>query len=177
MLEKLISLVADGWSALRPFFVVPVWETGAVLRFGRFHRAAPPGFHWKIPLVEDVSEITTIQTTLRLPTQQLTTKDDQQVSLTTIVRYEIVDVEKYTTGIFDQNDVLADVTMGAVRRLTAAATYRELVDNPPEGDVLKAVRDKVNRYGFRIHEVTFVSFTRAKPIALITQSVLKDLAN
>jgi len=175
--ERLISLVAEGWGALRPFFIVPVYETGAVLRFGRFHRAAQPGFHWKWPLLEDATEITTIRTTLRLPSQQLTTRDDVSVSLAAIVDYEIVDVEKYVTGIFDQNDVLADVTMGAVRRLTAAASYIELLANPPEDGALKAVRDKANRFGFKIHGVTFVAFTRARPIALITQSVLKDLAN
>lgn len=177
MFERLIDLVIQTWSGFKPFFVVDAFETAGVLRFGRYNRTAHAGFHWKIPFAEVPIEITTCVTTVRLPAQYLTTKDNVQVALAAIVKYEITDVQPYITGIFDQHDALCDVTMGAIRRAVVESEYAALVDNPPEEKVATAVRRAVNRYGFKIHEVTFTSFTRARPFMLISQSVMRDLDN
>lgn len=175
--EKLFDLLRDAWVGLKPFFVVDVYETAGVLRFGKYHRTAPPGLHWKIPFVDAPVEITTCRTTVRLPTQYLTTKDDVAVAVAAIIAYEIVDVKPYITGIFDQHDVLCDVTMGAIRQAVAMAGYKDLVENPPEERVATAVRRKANRFGFSIDSVTFTNFTKARPLMLITQSAITNLDN
>jgi regulator of protease activity HflC (stomatin/prohibitin superfamily) len=178
MFDRIIDIIVQGWSAIRPWFVVDVYEKAGVLRFGGWNRAANPGkLHWKWPFIEKVIEITACVTTVRLPAQYLTTKDDFQVALAAIVKYEVKDVEPYITGIYDQHDVLCDVTMGAIRRYVAEQDYADLVQNPPEDKVATAVRRKANKYGFEIHEVTFTSFTRARPFMLISQSVFKELDN
>lgn len=177
MFEYIVSLVRDGWGWLKPYFIVDVYELVAVLRFGRFNRAAGPGIHWKIPFADKPIEITACLTTVRLPAQPLTSRDDVAVTIEAIVKYSIVDVEKYITQIFDQNDVLCDVTMGAIRKHVADADYAELVANPPEAKITTLVRREVKKFGFEVEAVTFVAFTRARPITLITQTVLKDLGN
>jgi len=176
-LEKLFELVRDAWAGVKPFFVIDAYETAGVLRLGKYHRTAGPGLHWKLPFVDVPIEITTCATTVRLPAQYLTTKDDVSVAVAAIVAYKIVDVKPYITGIFDQHDVLCDVTMGAIRRAVAETAYKDLVENPPEERVATAVRRKANRFGFSIDAVTFTSFTKARPLMLITQSVLTSLDN
>lgn len=175
--ERLLDWIDRGWSLLRPFFVVDAYELGAVLRFGVFHRSAQPGIHWKIPFAEQVIDITACVTTVRLPAQPLTTKDDVAVTISAIVKYQITDVEPYVVGIFDQHDVLCDVTMGAIRDTVAKANYTDLLVSPPEAEVLKMVRAEVNRYGFKILKVTFTAFTKARPIMLIQQQVFQNLDN
>ena len=177
MIEKLIELLKEAWSGVKPFFVVDAFEKAGILRLGKYHRTAEPGLHWKIPFVDVPFETTTCMTTVRLPAQYLTTKDNVPVAVAAIIAYRIVDVKPYITGIFDQHDVLCDVTMGAIRRHVADSLYADLVANPPEEKVATAVRRKANRYGFEIDAVTFTSFTRARPLMLITQQVLANLDN
>jgi regulator of protease activity HflC (stomatin/prohibitin superfamily) len=177
MFDRIFEWINSGWTHIKPFFIVNAYEKAGVLRFGKFQRAVEPGFHWKIPFVDEAFEITACVTTVRLPAQYLTTKDDVQVSLAAIIRYEIKDVRPYITGIFDQHDVLCDVTMGAIRRRVVEANYQDLVQNPPEKQVATDVRRQANRYGFEIHEITFTSFTKARPIMLIQQQVLSNLDN
>lgn len=177
MFERLLDLLISLWGQLKPLYIVDVYELAGVLRFGKYHRSAAPGLHWKIPFCERVVEVTACVTTVRLPAQPLTTKDDVAVTIASIVKYQVVNVEPYVTGIFDQHDVLVDVTMGEIRRLVAEANYADLVQAPPEDQVLRKVRAEVNRYGFKVHSITFTAFTRARPIMLISQSVLKDLDN
>lgn len=177
MFERIFDWIDRGWGYIRPWFICDAYERVGVLRFGQFHKEYGPGIHWKIPFADKPIEITACVTTVRLPAQYLTTKDDISVALAAIIKYEVVKVEAYITGIFDQHDVLCDVTMGAIRKHVAEANYADLVANPPEKQVATAVRRAANRYGFEIHEVTFTSFTKARPIMLISQSVLKDLDN
>jgi membrane protease subunit HflK len=175
--ERLLDLLIQIWEQLKPLYIVDVYQMAGVLRFGKYSRSVEPGLHWKIPFAERTIEIMTCITTVRLPVQPLTTKDDIAVTVGAIIKYQIVDIEPYITTIFDQHDVLIDVTMGAIRRQLAAANYADLVLLPPEEQVLKTVRAEVNKYGFKVHTVTFTAFTRARPLMLLSQSVLKSLDN
>lgn len=178
MLEKLIEIAVASWDRLAPFVILMPFEGGGAIRLGKYHRTLGPGFHWKWPLLERVWEVTTCETTWHSVSQPLTTKDDVQVSLTTVVRYSISDVRPYIEKIYDQKDVLADRTMGLVRRHIAKSTYKELLEaEDPEAKIATALRRAVSKYGFQIEEVTFTVFTKAWPISLLTQANLKDLDN
>jgi regulator of protease activity HflC (stomatin/prohibitin superfamily) len=113
---------------------------------------------------------------MRLPPQTLTTSDDVQVVVAAIVKYQIRDPEPFITGIYDQNDVLADVTMGAIRNSVVSMTYEDLVKAPPEQAILKEVRKNVNQYGFKIEAVTFTDIGRVRSIRLIQPSPI-NIAN
>lgn len=166
-LEKLVEIVLGAWQRVAPFAVVDAWEQGVVLRLGRYHRTIAAGFSWKIPLIEEVIEVRSVLTTLRLPAQTLTSKDGVQLVVAAIIKYRIRDPKPYVTEVWDQVDVLADVTMGAVGRVVREHTAEELLVEPPEGPVATAVRRQVNRYGFEIEAVTFTDLGRVKSLRLI----------
>lgn len=167
MFEKLIELLAATWNTLRPYEIVEAYNRGVVLRFGRYQRTLAPGLHWKWPLAEDIVSVLACITTLPLPPQTLTTKDDVGVVVAAVVKYEIVKPEPYVTDIWDQRDVLSDVTMGAVRAAVSGIEYKDLIVQPPDRVVLEAVRKEVNKYGFRIHAVTFTDLGRVRSLRLI----------
>jgi hypothetical protein len=66
--------------------------------------------------------------------------------------------------------------MGAIRKAVSAADYGALMAEPPEKAVLDEVRGEVNKYGFKVHRLTFTDFALVKSIRLI-QPHAKDLAN
>jgi regulator of protease activity HflC (stomatin/prohibitin superfamily) len=177
--ERILDWIERGWSRIKPFFEIDVYEKAGVMRFGHFHRkVGPGGLHWKIPFFEHVIEITAVETTWRSIAQPLTTKDGATVAISTVVRYEVEDVEPYIVAIYDQHDVLADRTMGLVRRLVAKRTFQELLEaEEPEKEIATQLRRAVHKYGFRIHDVTFTAFTKARPIMWITQSTAASLDN
>lgn len=177
MFDRILDWIDKGWGWIKPFFIVDAFEKAAVLRFGVVNRAAEPGFHWKIPFCEQPFEVTACETTVRLPSQPLTTKDDRQVTVASIVKYKVVDVVAYVTKIHDQNDVLCDVTMGAIRRHIAERNYDDLIATLPEDKVATVVRRAVHKYGFEVVDVTFTAFTRARPIMLISPNSVQNLDN
>lgn len=176
MFEKLFELLVLVWANVKPAVVLNPYEGGVVLRLGLWHRTIGPGFHWKWPLFEYVLEATTCVTTTRLPAQTLTTKDGKSVVVAAIIKYEIRDVKPYLLDIFDQNDVLVDVVMGAVRAAIAEVDWAATFTAPPEKSIVEQVRARVNRYGFSVQAITFTDLGVVRSIRLI-QPHAKDLAN
>lgn len=176
MWESIASWLTAQWDRLAPGEIVDVYSGGGVLRWGKYNRTLEPGFHWKWPLAERVVDVLTCQTTQRVPPQSLTTKDGVNIVISCIVRYEISDVEKFVSLIWDQVDVLVDTTMAAVRKATADKEWKTILDAPPEDAVLELVRKGVNRFGFKVYAVTFADLAKVNSIRLI-QPHAANLAN
>lgn len=176
MFERLLDLILQLGDQLIPFFVVDPYQHAGVLRLGKYNRTCPPGFHWKIPFADRIVEIATCTTTLRLPPQTLTTKDGKSVVVTTIVKYNVADLQPYITDIFDQQDALADTTMGAVRACVREATLEDLVSEPPEHKIAITVRRHVKPYGINVQTVTFADLAAVRSFRLVQQHP-KDIEN
>lgn len=180
MFEKLLDLLEKVWTLATPVVILHPWQGGIVTRWGQYRRtitSEPRKFYpVKWPFVEDYALTETCETTMRLPPQSLATKDDVPVVVSSIVRYRVRDVKRFICDVWDQKDVLADLTMGAIARCVRDQTYEELMKGAPEKEVLKAVRDGVNDYGFQIYQVTFTDRCRARSLRLVLPNA-KDLDN
>lgn len=176
MFERLIDLILQAGERIMPFAIVNAWEKGVVLRLGKFHRSVGPGLAWKIPFAEDVIQHTAVTTTMRLAPQTLTTKDGKAVVVAAVVKYNVHDVEKYSTQVWDQHDALADVTMGEIRVAVRDHTFEELLAEVPEKAIATAVRRKIGKYGIELEAVTFTDLAAVRSFRLIQQAV-KDLDN
>jgi regulator of protease activity HflC (stomatin/prohibitin superfamily) len=174
--EKLIELLAGAWGHVSPWALIDAYEQGVVLRFGRYHRTLEAGYHWKWPLAERCIEVNTCLTTLRLPPQSVTTRDEIAVVLSAIVKYRITDPKPYVTEVWDQVDVLADVSMGEIVKRCRATEAATLFTDPPESAIASAVRRHVKRFGFEIESVTFTDLARARSLRLVADRIA-NLAN
>jgi len=53
-----------------------------------------------------------------------------------------------------------------------------VAEEDPEAKIATALKRAVHKYGFKVEEVTFTAFTKAKPLMLITQAPsAESLAN
>lgn len=176
MFDWLRTLLEHIPGRLAPFIIIDAYQNGGVLRFGKYHRTLRPGIHWKIPFAEEVNTQNVCLTTIRTPPQSLTTKDDVNVVVASIIRYRLHDVEPYICEVTDEKDVLIDVTMGSIRKGVMALAWPELRETPPEDEVLKLVRRRTLKYGFDVEEITFTQLAKMRSINLV-QALPGDLAN
>jgi regulator of protease activity HflC (stomatin/prohibitin superfamily) len=177
MFDWIKDVITATGSLLSPLVICHAWQGGVILRWGRFHRAITPGYYAKWPLAEDVVLFEACESTMRLPVQSLTTSDDKSVEVSSIVKYEIKDARKYVCDVWDQKDVLADVTAGAVSEWVQSHTYAELMQGTPEKQVLTKVKYGVGKYGFQVNQVTFPDKAKGRNVRLFMTSSAKDLDN
>lgn len=169
-LDRLIDVIQSIWHDILPWVVVDDGHKAGLFRLGKYIKTLEPGFHLKIPYADRPSEHFVGVTTVKLEPQTVTTKDDVSVVVAAIVKYSIDDIKPFLIDIWDQHDALPDLTMGAIRTLVHGLTYNELINDPPEDKVATAVRREVNRYGFKIHKVTFTDIGRMKSLRLVLRN-------
>lgn len=180
--ERVIDFVFDAWDNARPWVVVDPYEQGLVFTLGRpFRRGLRgdmvitnrngwfgTGLHLKVPFIErDSMALTAIRTT-RLSGQSLTTKDGIDVCVTTATRFKVKNVIPLLTEITGTDDVLKDSIAMTVAEIVTTTDWHKLQENSVISELfLQEIRKKLNQYGFKILQATFVDLIQAPATRLI----------
>lgn len=177
MFEKLLDLLEKVWTIATPVVIMHPWQGVVITRLGRVHRVKDAYYWPKWPLVEDYQLYEACETTMRLPVQSLTTKDDVAIVVSSIVKYEIRDGAKYVRDVWDAKDVLADVTAGAIAEWVEEHSHAEWRAGAGRAEILTKVRRGTGKYGFQINALTFPDNSKVRSLRLMMPGVEKDLDN
>ena len=169
MIEALKEIVVLLWDEIKVAYIIPEYEGAVLLRFGKYKRTDTAGLHWKWPVIDQVHTTSKAVTTVQPGAQSLITRDGHNIVLSTVIKYQIKDVKPYLLEIEDRDDVLTDVTMGAVREVVRTSTLKQL--DVCDKKLLKKVRREVGRYGFKIHDVTLIDLAPIKTLRLMVDGV------
>jgi len=172
MFDKLIDLVVTFIHDVLPWKIVDQWEAGVHLRTGKFYRSVSTGLNWKIPFFDQILTTPVITQTVNLTPQTVTSVDEKSVVLSSIVRYNIHDVEKFLLGVMHANDVLVDTTQGIIRDVVEGCKWSDLYDL---GNVVTPkVNEQVEKWGITVEQVSFPDLGEIKTYRLITDAGAKN---
>ncbi len=152
MLDKLVDLLVRFSMDILPFVIVEQWNGAVQLRFGKFIKVLYPGIHFKIPFFDSIIECPVITQSVNLPSQTLTTLDDESIVLKSIIRYRVSNIQTYLLGVMHANDVLIDTTQGMIRDVVELTTWDDLVD--VNETITNKVKEYVVKWGIEVEAVT-----------------------
>ena len=152
MFDKLVDLLVIFIMDILPFVIVEQWNGAVQLRFGKFIKVLYPGIHFKIPFFDSIIECPVITQSVNLPSQTLTTLDDESIVLKSIIRYKVSNIQTYLLGVMHANDVLIDTTQGMIRDVVELTTWEDLVD--VNETITDKVKEYVVRWGIEVEAVT-----------------------
>jgi regulator of protease activity HflC (stomatin/prohibitin superfamily) len=152
MLDKLVDLLVRFSMDILPFVIVEQWNGAVQLRYGKFIKVLYPGIHFKIPFFDSIIECPVITQSVNLPSQTLTTLDDESIVLKSIIRYRVSNIQTYLLGVMHANDVLIDTTQGMIRDVVELTTWDDLVD--VNETITNKVKEYVVRWGIEVEAVT-----------------------
>jgi regulator of protease activity HflC (stomatin/prohibitin superfamily) len=175
MFDRLIDLISEWFEKLLPLFIVRDYEEAVVLRFGRFSRVAKPGFHWRIPFVDDVMEQHVVVTTLSLPPQSLYTKDKQNIVVKGVIKYRISDIQTFILEVYDAQDALSDMTQSIIKNIVMDKTLDECIDPEIDNTLSKKARVEAKKWGVEIQQVTLTDLAPIRSFRLINDTVINKL--
>jgi regulator of protease activity HflC (stomatin/prohibitin superfamily) len=152
MFDKLIEFLLNFWNELMPFTYINEWEQAVYLRLGKFVKIVGPGIVFKIPFIDKLWSTPVITQTVHLQPQTLTTKDNCNIVLKSIVRYHVSDSKKFLLNVMHASDVLVDTTQGIIRDIIERTNWNELenVNDVITNEVAKVV----GIWGIEIERVT-----------------------
>jgi regulator of protease activity HflC (stomatin/prohibitin superfamily) len=152
MFDKLVDLLVRFSMDILPFVIVEQWNGAVQLRYGKFIKVLYPGIHFKIPFFDSIIECPVITQSVNLPSQTLTTLDDESIVLKSIIRYRVSNIQTYLLGVMHANDVLIDTTQGMIRDVVELTTWDDLVD--VNETITNKVKEYVVRWGIEVEAVT-----------------------
>ena len=152
MFDKLVALIERFGYQLMPFVIIEEWNAGVHLRYGRYINTLNSGVHFKIPFFDNIIECPVITQSVNLPSQTLTTLDDESIVLKAIIRYKVINVRTYLLGVMHANDVLIDTTQGMIRDVVELTTWDDLVN--VNEIITDKVKEYVIRWGIEVEAVT-----------------------
>ena len=156
MFDKLVDLLVRFSMDILPFVIVEQWNGAVQLRFGKFIKVLYPGIHFKIPFFDSIIECPVITQSVNLPSQTLTTLDDESIVLKSIIRYKVSNIQTYLLSVMHANDVLIDTTQGIIRDVVERTTWNNLVD--VNETITNEVKEYVVRWGIEVEAVTITDF-------------------
>ena len=152
MLDKLVDFLVRFSRDVLPFVIIEEWNAGVHLRFGKWIKTLYAGVHFKIPFFDSIIECPIITQSVNLPSQTLTTLDEQSIVLKSIIRYKVSNVRTYLLGVMHANDVLIDTTQGIIRDVVEMTKWDNLIDVNTQ--ITKEVKEYVVRWGIEVEAVT-----------------------
>lgn len=172
----LIEFIRSFWDNLLPFHIVNAYEHGVILRFGRYHKDVEAGLVWKIPFFDNVMLCRNTITTINLNSQALTTKDGQAVTTDAIVKYKIINPQKFLLDVHEVEDAISDITQAKIKEIVTATNWEDLhldvhdgsKDGGKTDDKIKAlVYKEILKFGIKVDYVTLTSLVKTRVYRLI----------
>ena len=152
MLDRLVDLLVRFGMDMLPFVIIEQWNGAVQLRCGKFIKVLSPGIHFKIPFFDSVMECPVITQSVNLPSQTLTTLDEQSIVLKSIIRYKVSNIQTYLLSVMHANDVLIDTTQGIIRDVVEMTRWDDLVD--VNYQITNEVKEFVVKWGIEVEAVT-----------------------
>jgi len=152
MFDKLVEFLTRFGNQLIPWVIVEEWNGAVHLRLGKWIRTLGPGLHFKIPFFDNIIECPVITQSINLPSQTLTTLDEQSIVLKSIIRYRVSNVRTYLLKVMHATDVLIDTTQGIIRDVVETTTWDDLVD--VNYQITNEVKEFVVKWGIKVEAVT-----------------------
>jgi regulator of protease activity HflC (stomatin/prohibitin superfamily) len=167
VIDRLIEFLLSIAGAFIPFTVVPEYQAGVILRFGKYVKTIEPGFHWKIPFHVDEPLVDNVVTTVhRIAGLAAVTQDGVAVAFDAVVTYRISDVRKALLEVHDVRDAVVDSCAGLIGTAMVALTWEHIVDGSAAETISAACRKRGFRYGVEIQGVQLTGVAKARTLRL-----------
>lgn len=168
MFDRIFDFVAGVWEWFIPFVVIDIYEMGVVLRFGKPVRVIEPGFCWLWPFgIETCKYETVVRQTSYLDPQSLTSADGKSVTISAILVYKIIDIQKFLCEIDDGETDVQNMCYGIISECVESSEWDEIRTWSFNKDVLDMCRRTCSKYcGVKLIAVKYSDKATARNIRL-----------
>ena len=161
----MIEAILNFLSSLCFWTVVNPDSSGVHLRCGRVHSVIGEGFHWQYPIIDEIQTITTAIQSIDLPNQTLTTKDGKTVTISGVVRYEVVCPEKTLFSISDYDEILQNLSMEVIGEQVPLSNHTASTLSL-RGRIQDKLEQEVYQWGINIISVGITDNAKTFPVRL-----------
>ena len=135
--------------------IVPEWQRGIVLRFGRFVGIRGPGFVLLIPFVERMIKMDTRVITMDVPSQEVITKDNVTVRVNAVAYFRVVSPEDAVLKVEDHIRATSQISQTTLRSVLGQADLDGLLSQREEinQNLQRIIDEQTDPWGVKVSVV------------------------
>ena len=123
--------------------VVPEWERGVILRFGKYDRTRGPGLVLLIPGIEKMIKMDLRIITLDIPAQEVITKDNVTMKVNAVLYFRVISPENAIIKVLDYIKATFQIAQTTLRSILGQHELDELLANREKiNDSLQMIIDE-----------------------------------
>jgi regulator of protease activity HflC (stomatin/prohibitin superfamily) len=168
MFDKLVETLIQFFDLFFFARIVDEWESGVVLRFGRYSRSVGPGWHLIVPLgVERLVTQDMYPAVAKLAVQSLTTADGFAVAVRALVTWRAQNARKVLLECGGAEEALVDSVTGVVARHVMGVNWRDLVSEEFAAMVTADVTKKAKTWGVKVLAVQLSDVVKCRTYRIL----------
>ena len=175
MFDKLVELIIQWIEQLLPIVIIPSYEEGVRLSFGKFKKVLHPGIHFKIPFFDEILRQHVVVTTISLPAQSLYTLDRQNFVVKGVIKYKISDIKTFLLEVYDAKDAISDMTLSIIKNLIKSQPSEKCTDPDLDATLTKKARVEARKWGVDIQQVTLTDVAPIRSYRIINDVISNKL--
>ena len=153
---------------LVPIFIIPPWEAGVRVTFGKYWKEVGPGTHYKIPFVQEFFTTNIKRQIAVCPKQTVTTADGQTLTLSALLTYNIRHPARIWTRIQDFDDSIIALCMQEIHVFIATHDLTDCSYNAIVATVLPVLRKNAFSWGAEVEDLGFGDLAAISAVRLLT---------
>lgn len=166
MFDRLLEYLVELWEHLNPLFVIYEYESGILLRGGKYSRELVTGIGFKIPVLDVVLKDWRTIRTSNLAPQSLTTKDGVCIVISVVIVYLVKDMKRFLLAVDGAEQAIEDCTYGVVSTVVLNTQWNELGHIALLDDMKKEISKRATKFGIRVTDVLLSDLTKARSLRL-----------
>ncbi|GAF37438.1 SPFH domain-containing protein [Lentilactobacillus farraginis] len=154
--------------------IVPQNNQGLVETFGKYRRSVSSGFHFYMPLIQKIRNVSLAMEPKALPNYSIITKDNADVSASLTLNYHVTDAVKYQYENTDSVESMAQLVRGHLRDIIGRMDLNEALGSTAKinQELTVAIGDLTNTYGINVDRINIDELT---PSSAIQEAMDKQL--
>lgn len=138
-----------------PYKSIDQGEVGLVTRFGQFYKSADPGLVKVNPLSEKLNRIAVRIRVMEIPQQVSMTKDNVNITLSSVIYYHVTSPHKAFFGVDDVTLALQERTQTTLRLVVGARTLQDIVERREEvaASIEEIIVETAQSWGVKVESI------------------------
>lgn len=166
MFDKLIDLIVSCWDHFKPIMFVLQYEQAILYRGGKYIKTLNPGWHFRIPFVDDYHLENVKGDTMHITSVTITTLDNKTVTIGCEFDFYISDLKKALVDTNDWRGNLHDICMGILSDHLEDCNWDDIKKKTVKNQIFKRIEKRADEMGVVVSNFNFTDKTITRALAL-----------
>ena len=156
-------------SAVKIWVIVQPWESGIRVRAGKYKKILSGGLYFRIPYIDSVYIQENRLRVSAMPVQTLSSKDLKTVTLSGVVGFSLVDIEKLYETLYQPETTITNIAMSEVAKFVFDNDLIKITPKLIEIAALEGLKAK--DYGLKFEYFKVTNFAAVTTFRLIQDTI------